>query len=173
MNRRELLQKVPLFAGLGDAELGPAPDDHERLRTRQTLFRHGDPAGRALRRGERAPEEIVRELGDRELVFDVVGPGAVIGELALLGEKEETRSASAVASSAVELLAIDRRNLLAFLRRHPGVALALCAALADRVRRLDAQLMSATFLGLEQRLARTLVNLAARFAGPAPAGGEL
>jgi CRP-like cAMP-binding protein len=119
--------------------------------------------------------KIVRDLDAREIVFDVVGAGAVIGELALVDDPaaERTRSASAIAISQAELLAIDGRDLVAFLRRHPAVALALCASLAARVRRLDAQLMGATFLGLRQQLARTLISLAVRFGKPAGAALEV
>jgi CRP-like cAMP-binding protein len=174
MNRIELLQKVPLFAGLADVQLAQLPTSMVKLRAKEELFRRGEPAGRAyvVAAGK---IKIVRDFVERQIVFDVVGPGAVIGELALLDEEgaERTRSASAIASSPADLLAIDRRDLVAFLRRHPGVALALCASLAARVRRLDAQLLGATFLGLETQLARTLISLAARFGKPAGTAVEI
>ena len=95
------------------------------------------------------------------LALDIVGPGSLIGELALLDPGP--RSASAVALDPVRVLVLHRRELLPFLRDHPDAALAVMAALVRRIRQLSADRRAQAVLPLPERLWRTLEDLAARF----------
>ena len=64
-----------------------------------------------------------------------LGPGDCFGELALLGDG--TRTASVVASTAMELAVIDRRAFGAVLDDAPAFTRTLFAYLAGRLRRAD------------------------------------
>jgi CRP-like cAMP-binding protein len=97
------------------------------------------------------------EQGD-DVVFNLLGAGDVIGEVALLCDAE--RTATVVALAPCELLVVDRRDLLAVLRSHPDAALALMAVLAQRVRNLSQLVEDTLFLNLPVRLAKKLVAYA-------------
>jgi CRP/FNR family cyclic AMP-dependent transcriptional regulator len=158
--KRELLARLPLFAGLAPREIDALAAVARSLSVaaREELFHKGD-AGTHVYAVVHGTLKVVTtsEEGD-DLVFDLLGPGAMIGELAVLCNAE--RSASVVALSACELLVIERRDLFAFLRSHPEASLALMAVLAQRVRSLSELLEDTLFLNLPVRLAKKLVALA-------------
>ena len=52
-----------------------------------------------------------------DVVFTILGPGELIGEIAFLGSPVRTATVSTLTDCS--LLAIDRRDFLAFLKRHP------------------------------------------------------
>ena len=79
-------------------------------------------------RGEPAYE------GD-DVVFGLMDPGEVFGELGLL--TGGVRTATVTAVDSCELLVLDRRDFLPFLRSHPDAAINLLEALAERVRRIS------------------------------------
>jgi CRP/FNR family transcriptional regulator/CRP/FNR family cyclic AMP-dependent transcriptional regulator len=66
-----------------------------------------------------------------------IGPGAIIGELALLDGAP--RSATVVARTKVRALCLGRRGFLKLLRSEPAVALAIIAALGQRLRELESE----------------------------------
>ena len=69
-----------------------------------------------------------------------IGPGAIIGELALLDGA--ARSATVVARTEVRTLCLGRRGFLKLLRDEPAVALAIIAALGQRLRAAESQAAS-------------------------------
>jgi CRP-like cAMP-binding protein len=74
-------------------------------------------------------------VGNRLLA--VVNPGGTFGEMALVDQSP--RSATALARTECELLAIDRAALLEAMRAQPAVSIALLRAVAERLRRTTAQ----------------------------------
>ena len=168
--KRELLARLPLFAGLAPREIDAlvAVTRSRSIAAREELFHKGD-AGTQVYAVVHGALKIVTtsEEGD-DLVFNLLGPGAVIGEVAVLCNAE--RSASVVALSACELLVIERRDLFAFLRSHPDASLALMAVLAQRVRSLSELLEDTLFLNLPVRLAKKLVALAGSHGQRTPEG---
>ena len=116
----EILAAVPLFAGLPPAS---AQALEQRVRTVQLhagehLFSEGDPAGSVY----------VVAAGRLEVVMAaevlrVLGPGDVVGELALLAESP--RSASVRARRDSRVLEVRREDFDALLADEPGFARAL------------------------------------------------
>lgn len=94
----------------------------------------------------------------KEVVFGLMDPGEVIGEIALLDS--EPRSATVVAMEDSQLLCLDRRDFLPFLEKHPSVAIELAAVLALRLRRLSEVMEDTLFLALPSRLAKKILDLA-------------
>lgn len=160
-----VLSHVPLFAQLPAEALRSLA---ERLRVRRyakgdPIFYEGDPglslyvvqSGR-VKLGVSSPE-------GREMIIDLLEPGDVFGELAVLDG--EPRSADAVATEPCELLMLDRDEFTRFLLERPSVAVQLLGILSRRLRR-DTQLMQdAAFLDVPTRLARTILRLAAQSPG--------
>ena len=65
-------------------------------------------------------------------VVDVIGPGGVFGEMALVDQSP--RAASATAQSDCDLLSINRNDFLNLVKSNPVFAVSLLVALADRLR---------------------------------------
>jgi len=96
-----------------------------------SLFREGDGGDKmyVLLEGEM---EIL--LGD--FVLETVGPGALIGEMALIDDS--SRTASAVAKSACRLAEIDRRRFHFLVQQTPHFATHVMKTLANRLRHMNA-----------------------------------
>ncbi len=163
LDRRVLLQKMPIFQDLSDVELDLLLDltTTKRLRAKEVLFRKGDE-GRQLY-GIMSGRLKVTAAGDggKELVFCFLDVGEVVGEIALLDSNP--RSATIEATEACELLTLHRRDFFPFLEQHPRVAISLASVLAARVRRLSEAMEDTFFLTLPSRLAKKLLALGDRY----------
>lgn len=132
-------------------------------RRRDFIMHEGDPAD--------SVQLIVRGyLGIRvttprgeEATIGVRGAGEVIGEMALVGSGEERRSASVVALSDAETLAIHRRLFDEMRRDIPAVSEWLVDVLADRLRGASAHLRDALFESADVRVLRHLLEASRSF----------
>ncbi|HBZ70660.1 MAG TPA: Crp/Fnr family transcriptional regulator [Deltaproteobacteria bacterium] len=159
-DKRRLLASVPLFASLEERDLDAllAVTTTRRLAPREELFHKGDPgeqlyvvvSGRLKAKAEAAD--------GKEVIFSLMGPQEVIGEIALLDSNP--RSATVEAIEPSELLSLHRREFLRVLERHPKVAIQLAGILAGRLRRLSDLTEDTAFLTLPSRLAKKLLALA-------------
>jgi CRP-like cAMP-binding protein len=77
------------------------------------------------------------EVLDGKRVLDTVGPGGVVGEVALIDAGE--RSASVVATTDCQLLPINEEQFVLLVERMPYFALQVMRVLADRLRRTTEQ----------------------------------
>ncbi len=75
--------------------------------------------------------EIVKIINNREKTLDILGPGDVFGEMAIL--EEEPRSASAIAIEHVKLLRFRRENFDALLQGNPQLAYKLLVIFSKRI----------------------------------------
>ena len=168
MSRRALLQQIPVFAGLTDATLTALMDSMvlKRVSPGEVLVEEGahGVSAYAVISGRL---KVTTVQSGRPLALNIVGPGTLIGELALLDPGP--RSASATALDPVRVLVLHRRDLLPFLRQHPEAALCMMAVLVQRIRRLSTDLQAQT-LPLPDRLLRVLHDLADRFGHDTPDG---
>ena len=102
----------------------------------------------------RAPE-------GRDIVFNLIGPSEVFGELSVLDG--HPRSASAKTLVPTRLLVLERNHLLPFLQETPQVCVELITVLCQRLRQTTTQLEDSAFLELRPRLARKLLQLAEHY----------
>jgi NTE family protein len=129
----EFLRNVPVFAPLSDtmraeiAELASAVS----LKRDEWLFREHDPADSVyvVRLGQL---EVVREGGSEPETVNTITRGAVLGELALLGDS--SRNASVRALRDTELLQITRPHFESLLRSEPELTLSLARALGAQLK---------------------------------------
>ena len=138
------------------------------VKAKDELFGKGDPGNQLYLIVEGVLKAQTTSPSGDDIVFSIMGPGEMFGELALLRGGKRTASVIAIRDS--ELIVIDRRELFPFLRRHPDAALKLLEVLAARVERLSAKVEDKTFLNLPQRLAKCLFELSARWGKKAPDG---
>jgi CRP/FNR family cyclic AMP-dependent transcriptional regulator len=170
MDRRELLANVSIFGMLDERELQVLLDltTTRRLAAKESLFRKGDPGNRLYGVLSGRLKVMASAPDGKEMVFGVMGPGEVIGEIALVDSNP--RSASVVALEPAELLTLHRRDLVPFLEQHPSVAIQLASVLARRLRRLSEKAEDTVFLALPARMAKTLVALIDSYRGAEGAG---
>lgn len=155
----ELLQSVPLFAGLEDDEL-------ERFS--HVAVPRSFPAGtRVFHEGDNSDAcyivksgsfRVTREHSDgRAITLATLGAGEIFGELAMLdGDK---RSASAEALTDGELLALPAGDVRGLLARHPEIALKLVAGLVRRLRAANVRISRQSFQTVPSRVAGILLQL--------------
>lgn len=74
----------------------------------------------------------------RGAVVEIVQPGGIFGEMALVDQKP--RNASATTQTECELLQVDRPSLLAAVKAQPAFAMAMLRGVAERLRYMNEQL---------------------------------
>jgi CRP-like cAMP-binding protein len=132
-----------------------------KLSADQTLFLAGD-AGDGCYRVEKGLLKVtMHSAAGSERILAILGPGAIVGELAMLDGLP--RSASVVAVRDSELAFISRAKFEAITSQHPEVYKHLVAVLASRLRETDAVIAAESFLPLRGRVAITLLELAEHF----------
>jgi CRP/FNR family cyclic AMP-dependent transcriptional regulator len=89
-------------------------------------------------------------------IIDVRGPGAIVGEMAVISKKP--RMASIIAWSEVEALYLPGPAWLRFLEEHPRAMLALMATMSALVERQATKSLESE-LAIEQQLAKRLIEL--------------
>jgi len=169
---RALLERIPVFAGLGRREIDSllAITGTRKLRAREVLFRKGDD-GATLYGIMRGRLRVVSGGDPKEVILRFLDPGEVFGEIALLDS--QPRSATIAAVDATELLTLHRRDFLPFVEQHPKVAIQLAAVLAQRLRTLSDAIEDAMTLSIPGRLAKKLLALAQTYGKPAPGGTRI
>ncbi len=161
--KRELLARQDLFRKLSERELDDLVRAVQlrRVEARETLCHKGDPGNQLFLIVDGVLKAQTTSAGGDDIVFSIMGPGEMFGELALM--RGGKRTATVVAIRDSQLIVIDRRELFPFLRRNPDAALKVLEVLAARVERLTAKVEDKTFLNLPQRLAKCLFELAQRW----------
>jgi len=128
----ELLQRIPLFAGL---------DRHKIGRLGMLAEEVDVPPGKVLmRQGESGGDMMVLVSGQVGVERDgerlnTLGPGDFFGEIALI--VEGPRTATVTSESPARLLVVNHRDFHSLLEEFPEIAAQVLVTLAHRVRRLD------------------------------------
>jgi CRP-like cAMP-binding protein len=94
----------------------------------------------------------------REVVLAILNPGEIFGEMALLDDGERTADATAIGDC--ELLVVDQREFIPFLKGRGDLCIGLLKVLSQRLRRTDELVEAAVSARLESRLAKALIRLA-------------
>ncbi|MFO0988436.1 MAG: Crp/Fnr family transcriptional regulator [Alphaproteobacteria bacterium] len=160
VDRREIFAQHAFFRGLAEAAIDElvARSRIERCRRGKTIFRRASP-GTAMMAVLRGSVKICTvSRNGKEAVLNVIGPGQVFGEIAVLDGGPRTADAVALVES--DILVLDRRDFVPVVRAHPDLAQRLLEVLCGRLRKTSEQLEDAFFLDMPGRMAKAL--LAAR-----------
>jgi len=168
--KRAALERLEIFSAFGDAEL-------TALAQLAQLRRYGK--GRTLVVQGAVTETTFGIVSGRlrvslgrangsEATLAILGPGELVGELGLF--QDGSRSAHVTALEDACVLSVAKSAVLRALERSPAASLALCRLLASRLRQFAQHFEEVTAMPVEQRLARKLVFLAARWGEPAAGG---
>lgn len=171
--RRAALLTSPLFQAMKPAELDEILKfaSERRYRRGQMILQRGDE-GSSLMAVLRGRVRISFFSGEgKEVTLNVIEPGEIFGEMALLDGLPRSADATAVADTL--LLVVERRHFLPFLRQNDDLYLRLLAVLCDRLRQTSMALEDLALFDLPVRLARILLKLAEDYGRPGTAGTRI
>ncbi len=173
MTDAELLGRIPYLRILS------APERHalgRRFRLRvfrkgATIFRENEPCDGLWVVAEGRVKVFRVSAGGREQILHTEGPGATLAEVPLFDGAGYVASAAALGSA--RLLWLARDEVEALCRRHPGVALAILATMAKRVRAFATLAGDLALRPVHERLGRLLLAEARRTGRRTAAGVEI
>lgn len=170
---RRVLAKHMLFRAASDRLLDGLVKfaTVRHVNTNEEIFAKGDP-GNSLYGVLAGRVSIYTVSHEGEEVFlNILEPGEIFGEIALIDGG--SRTASAGAMEPVDLLQIHRDHFLPFLRDNPELGLSMLPVLCERIRMNVEFIEDAVFLHLSARLAKRLLSLAEVHGKPDPKGVRL
>lgn len=154
-----VLRKHPMFA-----DLEPEALDQLCRYAKHTTFKRGamiaakgDPGSSLFAVVSGTVKISTSSPEGRNAILNLIGPGEIFGEIAVLDGAP--RSADATANSSCELFIIDRRDFLPFISSHPTLAMKLIELLCGRLRQTSEQVEQIILQNLPGRLASALLNL--------------
>jgi CRP/FNR family transcriptional regulator, cyclic AMP receptor protein len=154
------LGKLELFRGLSAAELTQVTEllGRTKFPTGAMILTADQPGEIAYIVLEGTLKVSTIEANGRELTLALLGPGEIVGELALADRA--VRSADVTALEPSVLVWIDRGTFERLRREIPGITENLLRLLARRLRLANAQLQAMATLDVHGRVARQLLSLA-------------
>lgn len=165
---RALLAQNLLFGALDKSDVDRllAYARGARYRAGAEIFAKGSPGSSLM--AVLAGTVRISSVSDegREIVLNLIHPGEIFGEIALLDGRE--RTADAIAATDCELLVLNRRDVMPFLERRPDVCIKLIELLCQRLRHTSEQVEELSFWHLESRIAKALLRLAEDGGGVGP-----
>ncbi len=134
---------VSLLAGIEMFELLHGDDRHAladvvdaiKLNATETLFHAGEPGDSLFIVRSGSIELFIKDTAGQKIVLTVAEAGDLFGELSLLDSGP--RTATALALTDVELLVLDRDDLLLLFQKRPDAGLHMLAAMSAMTRKAD------------------------------------
>jgi CRP-like cAMP-binding protein len=157
-SRIAALKKVPLFAGLSEAELDflAARALPREYHADDLIFSEGDRCEGLYVIESGAAKVFKLSPSGREQVLTIEGEGNTLAELPVFDGGDYPASASAVGATAV--LFISKRDFQALCLQHPEVALKVLKVVGARLRRLVDIVEELSFTTVRHRLAALLLR---------------
>jgi CRP/FNR family cyclic AMP-dependent transcriptional regulator len=151
--------RIPLFSTLDQASLETIARlvSLRHCSAREHVVWEGDPSGALFLIISGHYKAFSTSPDGKELVFSLMGPGEVFGELGVLDG--EPRSATVVALEAGHLGVIEQQPLLDVLHSSPALTIQIAKGLCQRVRALSKRYGDVTMFTVPARLARLLLTL--------------
>ncbi len=171
--RSAYLKSVSLFAGLNDEELRfLAEETRERTYDTDAILFYQGEVGHTCHIIMRGKVRVF-VVGDdgHELSVCILGPGEIIGEMAMF--EEVPRSANIQALEPTTTLELHQDVLLRGLQRSPNLALSLLRALSSRLRNTTEDAEKLVSLTVGERLLARLQRLADWAGRPTPDGTRI
>ena len=169
-DKLKLLANVELFSGFSAKQLEAASRvaRTKSLERREELFHKGDEGGEVYVVASGKLKALTTSMDGDDVVFSILGPGEVFGEVALLGATPRTATVTAIEDC--RLLVINRRDFMSFLRTNPEISVKLLSVLAMRLKRVSELVEDTLFLNLPLRLAKKLLSLSRIYGDKAAEG---
>jgi CRP/FNR family transcriptional regulator, cyclic AMP receptor protein len=154
-----VLRKHPIFCDL-DAEAFDQLCRYAKqatLKRGATIFSKGDPGNSLVAVISGTVKISISSADGRSAILNLIGPGEIFGEVALLDG--QARTADAIANTNCEIFVIDRREFLPFVRSQPELAMKFIELLCARLRWTSDQVEQVILQDLPGRLASALIRL--------------
>ncbi len=142
-----------------------------RFRRGQVVFQKGDTGSSMMAVLSGRVRISAVNADGKEITLNVINPGEVLGEIALLDGQPRSADASAIEDTV--LLVVERRNFLPFLTNNQQLASRLLAVLCEKLRSTSLALEQIALFDLEARLARLILKLAADYGRPSADGTRI
>jgi len=132
-----LLAGIEMFELLHEDDRRALADvvDSIKLKPGETLFQAGEPGEALFMVRSGSIELFIKDNVGQKIVLTVAEEGDLFGELSLLDSGP--RTATAVALTDLELLVLDRDDLLLLFQKRPDAALHMLAAMSSMTRKAD------------------------------------
>jgi len=114
--------------------------------------------------------QIVKIMGKIEKIIDILYPGEIFGEMAIL--EEAPRSASAIANEKVKALEFNRQNFEVLMMGNPQIALKLLKLFTKRIYDQKRRFMILTLDDEQAKIADVFIMLAANHPPADPESNE-
>jgi CRP/FNR family cyclic AMP-dependent transcriptional regulator len=154
-----MLEQVELFAGLSDQELQALIESSTtKAFAKNTVVIHENDSADSLYVIESGRVKVYcSEKNGKEFIMNTQGPGDYFGELALLDDS--VRSASVRTVEKCSFCVIYKDDFNKVLEEQPNISLQLIRNLAQRVRKLTADVKSLALQDVYGRVANVLMDL--------------
>src|SRR5688500_12254479 len=153
-------RKFALFSELDDKELAAiAAVAKSRRYAKDDVVFHESESGDVfclIREGKVKVTMISPE--GKEIILSMLGPGDFFGEMALLDD--EPRSATVVATEALDVVTIWRSDFLQILQENFSITRKVLAEISRRLRKMSTRAESLATMDVYGRLARFFIDLA-------------
>src|SRR5580692_1011587 len=143
----------------------------QSLAERKVLFEAGDVADGCYRLEQGLLKVSIASPQGDERILTILGPGAIVGELAMIDGLPRSATVQALRDSKLTFVA--RRIFLECLRDYPQIYRHLVTILGERLRQADDEVAAASFLSLKARVARALLQFAKHLGEPTATPGQL
>jgi len=155
-----VLKSVPMFAAFGEDQL--------RALAPAIMRRHAPRGSAVMREGDRVDslyivlsgrlKVMMGEADGKEVILSFVGPGEILGEMALIDDGP--RSASVIAIEHCDLLVVTRSAFRKCMVESYDTAMGVMRVLVRRLRAADRKIGSLAMLDVYGRVARLLLDMA-------------
>src|ERR1700729_340390 len=133
---------------------------HATLKRGATIFSKGDPGNSLIAVISGTVKISISSPDGRSAILNLIGPGEIFGEVAVLDG--QARTADATANSNCEIFVTDRPEFLPFVRSQPALAMKFIELLCARLRWTSDQVEEVILQDLPGRLASALIRLTER-----------
>src|SRR5258708_14560365 len=160
LGQTPIFRKFVLFAELDDRELSSIiAVAKSRRYARDDVIFHADESGDifCLIKGGQVKVTMISPEG-KEIILSMLGPGDFFGEMSLVDD--EPRSATVIATEALEVLTIWRSDFLQILSENFSITKKVLAELSRRLRDASNRIESLATMDVYGRLARFFLDLA-------------
>jgi CRP-like cAMP-binding protein len=154
-----VLRKHPIFCDLDPEALDQLCRyaKYATLKRGATIYAKGDPGNSLVAVISGTVKISVSSADGRSAILNLIGPGEIVGEVAVLDG--QARTADCTANTNCEIFIIDRREFLPFVRSQPALAMKFIELLCTRVRWTSDQVEQVILQNLPGRLASALIRL--------------
>ena len=158
-NKLAVLRKHPIFCDLDSEAFDQLCryTKHATLKRGSSIFSKGDPGNSLVAVISGTIKISVSSPDGRSAILNLIGPGEIFGEVAVLDG--QARTADATANTNCEIFVIDRREFLPFVRSQPALAMKFIELLCARLRWTSDQVEQVILQDLPGRLASALIRL--------------